>query len=90
MPPSNGLTIAQVSPYSWEGHNEVNAYVAGAAAELKARGHRVVVAAPGGTREETRLTQRTIERTRSDGAPRVRCAAGLQAAESGGRSSDPR
>ena len=68
MSPSNGLTIAQVSPYSWEGHHEVNAYVAGAAAELKARGHRVVVAAPGGTREETRLTQRTIERTRSDGA----------------------
>ena len=68
MSPSNGLTIAQVSPYSWEGHHEVNAYVAGAGAELKARGHRVVVAAPGGTREETRLTQRTIERTRSDGA----------------------
>jgi predicted metal-dependent phosphoesterase TrpH/glycosyltransferase involved in cell wall biosynthesis len=68
VPPSNGLTIAQVSPYSWEGHHEVNAYVAGAAAELNARGHRVVVAAPGGTREETRLTQRTIERTRSDGA----------------------
>ena len=35
---SDGLTIAQVSPYSWEGHHEVNAYVVAAAAELVARG----------------------------------------------------
>jgi predicted metal-dependent phosphoesterase TrpH/glycosyltransferase involved in cell wall biosynthesis len=68
VPSSDGLTIAQVSPYSWEGHHEVNAYAAGAAAELKERGHRVVVAAPGGTRADQRGTQRAIERTRRDGA----------------------
>ncbi|MEZ5073905.1 MAG: PHP domain-containing protein [Solirubrobacterales bacterium] len=68
MPRSDGLTIAQVSPYSWEGHHEVNSYVAGAAAELQARGHRVVVAAPGGSRADLRRTQRAIERTRRDGA----------------------
>ena len=68
MPSSDALTIAQVSPYSWEGHHEVNAYVAGAATELRSRGHRVVVAAPGGSRADQRRSQRTIERTRSDGA----------------------
>ncbi len=65
---SDRLTIAQVSPYSWEGHHEVNAYAAGAAAELKARGHRVVVAAPGGTRADLRRSQAAIESTRRDGA----------------------
>ncbi len=68
MPRSAGLTIAQVSPYSWEGHHEVNSYVVGAAAELKARGHRVVVAAPGGTRADLRRSQEAIDRTRGDGA----------------------
>jgi len=68
VPSSDRLTIAQVSPYSWEGHHEVNAYVAGAAAELKARGHRVVVAAPGGTRADLRRSQGAIARTRGDGA----------------------
>ena len=65
---SDGLTIAQVSPYSWEGHHEVNAYVAGSAAALAARGHRVVVAAPGGSRADLRRSQRAIDRTRGDGA----------------------
>ena len=60
----DALTIAQVSPYSWGGHHEVNAYVAGAAAELQARGHRVVVAAPGGTRADLRRSQEAIERAR--------------------------
>jgi predicted metal-dependent phosphoesterase TrpH/glycosyltransferase involved in cell wall biosynthesis len=68
VPARDGLTIAQVSPYSWEGHHEVNAYVAGAAAELKARGHRVVVAAPAGTRSDLRRSRRAVERSRSDGA----------------------
>jgi predicted metal-dependent phosphoesterase TrpH/glycosyltransferase involved in cell wall biosynthesis len=64
----DGLTIAQVSPYSWEGHHEVNAYVSGAASELKARGHRVVVAAPAGTRADLRRSRAAVERSRSDGA----------------------
>ncbi len=62
------MTIAQVSPYTWGAHHEVNAYVAGAAAELQARGHRVVVAAPGGTRADLRRSQRAIGNARGGGA----------------------
>ena len=68
MPTRDGLTIAQVSPYSWGGHHEVNAYVSGAAAELKARGHRVIVAAPAGTRADFRRSRAAVERSRRDGA----------------------
>lgn len=68
VPKHDGLTIAQVSPYSWGGHHEVNAYVAGAAAELKARGHRVLVAAPAGTRADLTRSRRAVEASRRDGA----------------------
>jgi len=68
VPTRERLTIAQISPYSWGGHHEVNAYVAGAAAALKARGHRVVVAAPAGTRADLRRSRAAVERSRSDGA----------------------
>ena len=60
MPRRDRSTIAHVTPYPWGGHHEVNAFVAGSAAELAARGHRVVIAAPGGSRSETRLSQRAI------------------------------
>ena len=63
----DGLTIAQVSPYSWNGHHEVNAYVAGASRELRERGHRVVIAAPGGTRDDLRRSQRAIDELRGRG-----------------------
>ncbi len=53
-----------MSPYSWGEHHEVNAYVAGAAAELQSRGHRVVVAAPGGTRADLRRSQQGIDQAR--------------------------
>ncbi len=62
------LTIAHVSPYAWGTHHEVNAYAGGAAAELAARGHRVVVAAPGGPRTQLRRTQAAIRAAR-DGSP---------------------
>ncbi len=54
------LTIAHVTPYRWGAHHEVNAFVAGAARELTARGHRVVVAAPGGSRADVRRTTRAV------------------------------
>jgi predicted metal-dependent phosphoesterase TrpH/glycosyltransferase involved in cell wall biosynthesis len=65
---SDGLTIAQISPYSWSGHHEVNAYVGVAAAELSRRGHRVVVAAPGGTRAELKRTQEAVDDGRRGGS----------------------
>jgi glycosyltransferase involved in cell wall biosynthesis len=43
---TDGLAIAQVTPFAWEVENEVNAYVARVSAELAARGHRVLIVAP--------------------------------------------
>ena len=42
--------------------------MAGAAAELQSRGHRVVIAAPGGTRTDLRRSQRAIGNAGDDGA----------------------
>src|SRR3954467_9575438 len=49
--PSEPFSIAQVSPYPWEQHHEVNVYVERLADELCQRGHRVVVIAPSSVRE---------------------------------------
>ena len=43
---SDGLAIAQVTPFAWEVRNDVNEYVSQASAELARRGHRVLVLAP--------------------------------------------
>ena len=60
------LTIAQVTPHPWGQRHEVNEFVARTAADLKRRGHRVVVAAPsgsgGGVREARRLIGSARER----------------------------
>jgi len=45
------FSIAQVSPYPWEQHHDVNRYVERVAGELRARGHRVVVVAPSDSRK---------------------------------------
>jgi predicted metal-dependent phosphoesterase TrpH/glycosyltransferase involved in cell wall biosynthesis len=57
---SHGLTIAQVTPHPWRSRHEVNEYVARLAAELTGRGHRVVIAAPSGSRREVRESRRLI------------------------------
>src|SRR4051812_4765359 len=49
--PAEQFSIAQVSPYPWEQHHEVNIYVERLADELCRRGHRVVVIAPSSVRE---------------------------------------
>ncbi len=71
---SETFSIAQVTPYAWEQHHEVNRYVERLSDELCARGHRVAVIAPSDSRElvqESReLIQRCAERSC---AARSRC-----------------
>ena len=54
------LAIAQVTPYPWGARREVNEYVEQAAHGLAARGHRVLVLAPSGSRAEVRESRRVI------------------------------
>ena len=49
--PAERFSIAQVTPYPWEQHHEVNRYVERLSDELCSRGHRVVVVAPSDSRE---------------------------------------
>jgi glycosyltransferase involved in cell wall biosynthesis/histidinol phosphatase-like PHP family hydrolase len=58
--PAERFSIAQVSPYLWEQHHEVNIYVERLADELCRRGHRVVVIAPSSMRELIREGRDTI------------------------------
>jgi glycosyltransferase involved in cell wall biosynthesis len=48
------FTIAQVTPWPWEQHHEVNRFVERLSDELCARGHRVAVVAPSDSRELVR------------------------------------
>src|SRR2546429_8192810 len=77
-----GFSIAHVTPYPWEAQkNGVNAHVARIAAELSARGHRVLVLAPSRSQERVRASRRALRAARSnpqglldgtdDGAPGV-------------------
>src|SRR4051795_9895050 len=58
--PQEPFSIAQVSPYPWEQHHEVNLYVERLADELCRRGHRVVVIAPSSMRDLIREGRDTI------------------------------
>ena len=65
--PAERFSIAQVSPYPWEQHHEVNVYVERLADELCRRGHRVVVIAPSSVRELIREGRDTIAAVGTDG-----------------------
>jgi glycosyltransferase involved in cell wall biosynthesis len=60
------LTIAQVTPYPWEDGHEVNAHVAALSAELRARGHRVVVVAPSHSPALVRQSRKLIRAGETD------------------------
>jgi hypothetical protein len=56
---SERFSIAQVTPYGWEQHHEVNRFVERLSDELCGRGHRVVVVAPSDNRELIRESRAT-------------------------------
>src|SRR4051794_17198279 len=58
------MSIVQVSPQPWEAAHEINEFVERVSAGLSERGHRVVVAAPSGSRAAVRESRRAIERAR--------------------------
>jgi glycosyltransferase involved in cell wall biosynthesis len=60
------FSIAQVTPWPWEQHHEVNRFVERLSDELCARGHRVVVVAPSESRELVREGREKIKALRSD------------------------
>jgi glycosyltransferase involved in cell wall biosynthesis len=58
--PTEGLAIAQVTPFAWEAANEVNEYAAQVSRELAGRGHRVLVLAPSQSPDLIRSSRRAI------------------------------
>jgi predicted metal-dependent phosphoesterase TrpH/glycosyltransferase involved in cell wall biosynthesis len=60
------FSIAQVTPWPWEQHHEVNLFVEGLADQLCARGHRVVVVAPSDSRDLVREGRAKVNALRSD------------------------
>ena len=59
-------SIAQVTPWPWEQHHEVNRFVERLSDELSARGHRVVVIAPSESRGLIRDGRATVKAMRAD------------------------
>src|SRR5215213_4913816 len=64
--PREPLSIAQVTPWPWEQHHEVNRFVERLSDELCGRGHRVVVVAPSDSRELVREGRATVQELRSN------------------------
>src|SRR4051794_10333870 len=60
------FTVAQVTPYPWEQHHEVNEFVERLSDRLCALGHRVVVVAPSDSRELVREGRARVKAARSD------------------------
>ncbi len=60
------FSIAQVTPWPWEQHHEVNRFVERLSDELCARGHRVAVVAPSDSRELIREGRAKVKALGSD------------------------
>jgi glycosyltransferase involved in cell wall biosynthesis len=58
------LTIAQVTPYTWESGHDVNRFVARTAGELAARGHRVLIVAPSDDGSAVRAARTAVRAAR--------------------------
>ncbi|MEA2404378.1 MAG: hypothetical protein QOE08_1025, partial [Thermoleophilaceae bacterium] len=64
--PDERFSIAQVSPYPWEQHHEVNRYVERLSDELCRRGHRVVVVAPSDSRDLVKESREVVKSCADD------------------------
>ena len=64
--PREPFSIAQVTPWPWEQHHEVNRFVERLSDELCGRGHRVVVVAPSDSRELVHEGRATAQQLRSN------------------------
>jgi predicted metal-dependent phosphoesterase TrpH/glycosyltransferase involved in cell wall biosynthesis len=60
------FSIAQVTPWPWEQHHEVNRFVERLSDELCSRGHRVAVIAPSESRELIREGRATVRAMRTN------------------------
>jgi len=60
VPGRERLSIAHVTPHRWGPHHEVNEFVGHVTAELRDRGHRVLVAAPSDSRTAIRGSRKAI------------------------------
>ena len=84
--PARRFSIAQVTPWPWEQHHEVNRFVERLSDELCARGHRVVVVAPSDSRELVRegraKVKRAAHRTPTPCSPSRACASMLAVGQS--------
>jgi predicted metal-dependent phosphoesterase TrpH len=64
-----GLRVCMVTPFAWSQPHPVNEHVAAAAAELRRRGHEVVVLAPSTRAGELAAGRRALRRLGRDGTP---------------------
>jgi glycosyltransferase involved in cell wall biosynthesis len=64
--PRESFSIAQVTPWPWEQHHEVNRFVERLSDELCARGHRVLVVAPSDSRELVREGRAQVQELATD------------------------
>src|SRR4029078_3549068 len=60
------MDFAQVTPWPWEQHHEVNRFVERLSDELCSRGHRVAVIAPSESRELIREGRATVRAMRTN------------------------
>jgi predicted metal-dependent phosphoesterase TrpH/glycosyltransferase involved in cell wall biosynthesis len=63
------LRVCMVTPFAWSQPHAVNDHVAGAAAELRRRGHEVVVLAPSNRASALTAGRRALRRLQRDGKP---------------------
>jgi predicted metal-dependent phosphoesterase TrpH len=64
-----GLRVCMVTPFAWSQPHPVNEHVAAAAAELRTRGHEVVVLAPSNRAGDLAAGRRALRRLGRQGTP---------------------